>query len=601
MVERRGALEIEELKASESADDELPELSCPGCGSDLTWDDLFLSHRICSSCRRHFQLSPRERLALLVPGEAFVPINDDLTSLSMFGAGDPAAFHASSPAQRLANTRERDSINEGVVTGIGNLGAEEAVLVLLDEHATGTSIGALATEKILLAMDLAATRQFPLIMFIAGGSAAAASSPLSLVQPTRIAAAAAKLHLAGIPTFAVLCQSASNDLAGALAGQCDLIVAEPGTRVWHRRQQGGSLDAPPVSVEAMREGGLIDDVIDREMQLPYLTTALDILCQRRSDRTTAQPPSDNSDLDSGTAASIALAMVDSRIMIRGDRATSDATNVAAGFGRVAGQTVAFLTFDRNEREVSDDLSAARKLTRGIGLASRLDIPLLVMIGRDQEVATSTAEAMAIAKLSGVLTVAPVAVIVAIVGEVRSSLARALVCGDRVFCHADVVFAIEGTHPGPGRLPGTGWNRLTAGEALHLGIIEDLIEMPVAIENRTGEHFAVSLRGVVADALLSLGTTGSRRRVTDRQQKIRTLGQSTPAGRAALRAEMIEFRDLQRNIAKSVEDWRDKWDTLRSGQPRLNLQRPDFAEFATRLRARRTEILERAGLNDRTIR
>ena len=613
MSEYAAELEKHDSVKQANSGDELPDLSCPTCGSDLAWDDLFLSHRVCSTCRRHFFISPRERLSLIGQQGEFAPTNQDISSFSPVEIEEPGG-HAPSSAQRLANTRERDLINDAIVTGIGKVGSEDAVLVLLDEHATGTTIGALTTEKIVLAMELAATRQLPLLMFVAGGNAPTSSGPLSLVQPTRIAAASAQLHLAGIPTIAVICQSASSELVGTLAGQCDVVIAEPGTRVWDRRIQMSEQIAGPMAVESMRDNGLLDDVIERDVLLDYLSNVLEVFGQRgmsrTATRTSANPPSsaparelrsNQRDHPRPAAAAFLEHLVVSRFDIRGDRAESDSESVRAGFGRLNGQTIAFATFDRVAPDMNSDSSSVRKLIRIVSLSSRLDVPLLILVGNDRTVTTSSAEAMAIAKLSGVLTVAPVPVIVAIVGEVRSSLARALVSADRVLCQVNAVFGVDGTPPGPGRLPGAGWNRVTASEALHLGLIEEIVPESGGVGESTIAESSQLLQDAISGALATLGAIGSRRRVADRQQKIRSLGQSTPAGKAALRDELLEYRDWQKNLAKSVEDWRDKWDQLRSGQPRFNFQRPDLGDLATRLRARRTELLERAGLNDRNAR
>jgi hypothetical protein len=69
----------------------------------------------------------------------------------------------------------------------------------------------------------------------------------------------------------------------------------------------------------------------------------------------------------------------------------------------------------------------------------------------------------------------------------------------------------------------------------------------------------------------------------------------------LRAELNDLRELQRNIAKSVEDWRERWDQLRMGQRTLTIQRPDWTDMANRLRTRRSELLERASRIDRHLR
>ncbi|MEJ7838737.1 MAG: carboxyl transferase domain-containing protein [Thermomicrobiales bacterium] len=603
LAERDPHLPLDDL------DEELLELSCPGCSSDLTWDDLFLSHRICGTCRRHFYISPRERLKLITSDAEFITSGDDLSVPDLYAAESTSQTQA--PAQRHANTRERDSVIEAIVTGIGRIGNEDVVIVILDEHATGSSLGALAAEKIILAMELAGTRQLPLVLFIAGGNAPTSIGPLSLIQPTRIASAAAKLHLAGIPTFAIVCQSASSELVGALAGQCDIVLAEPGTRVWHRSSRPGLSQLEPMRAETMLAQGLADDVIDREHQHAYLANALDILGQRSGPQAelprsapvgpAMAPHAIASHVERPTASAHLDHWIETKVVIHGDRYSMDCPTVVAGFGRLGGQTIVFAALDRLTSEPASDAAAARKLIRTVGLASRLDIPLLIAHGLDHMTSTTVADSMAMAKLSGVLAVAPVPVVVAIAGDVQSMLSRSLISGDRVLCQSGVTFAMDGRSPGPGRLPGGDWTSVTATEALHLGLIDELVAETSGNGAPTFAESSDLLRQAILDALSSTRTTGSRRRVSERQQKTRTLGQSTPAGRAALRDEFTEFREWQRNLAKSVEDWRGWWDQLRSGQPRLNVQRPDLTEIATRLRARRSELLERAGLNDRNVR
>jgi acetyl-CoA carboxylase carboxyl transferase subunit beta len=591
------------------ASEEFPDLSCPGCGSDLAWDDLFLSHRVCGTCRRHFFISARERLALVLPNTGFRETNEEVSRIPSVEGDDQGTLVPSS-AQRLADSRERDLINDAVVTGTGRMGSEEAVFAFLDEHATGTTIGALTAEKIILAMELAAHRRLPFVMFVAGGNASTSSGPLSLAQPTRIAAAGAQLHLAGIPTVAVLCQSASSGLVGALAGQCDFVIAEPGTRVWDRRHRAAAGVGGSELVEEMRARGIIDQVVDREQQNAWLGNLLDLFGRRgtslrsvgratRSRHEAAEP------LDAETAQparGFLSQIVEFRIEIGGDRSQGDAPGVIAGFGRAGGQTVGYVAFDRAEASASGDVDAVRKVIRLVGLASRLDVPVLTLVGHDTPMPMNSAEAMAIAKLSGVLTVAPVPMVSAVVGDVQSSLARALASGDRVLCLEGATFGIEGITPGPGRLAaGRGRNALTSGEALLFGLIEEVVPARVRTEPGSGDANARALREAVESALLDLGGTGSRRRIVDRQRKIRSLGQSTPAGRAALRDELTDWREWQHTIARSVGDWRERWDQLRSTQPRFTVQRPDLGDLANRLRARRAELLERAGRADRTLR
>ena len=54
---------------------ELLDLTCPACDSDLIADELFLSHRVCGSCNRHFSIGARERISLLVDSGLFEELN----------------------------------------------------------------------------------------------------------------------------------------------------------------------------------------------------------------------------------------------------------------------------------------------------------------------------------------------------------------------------------------------------------------------------------------------------------------------------------------------------------------------------------------------
>ena len=41
---------------NQDAELDLLDLTCPSCGADLIADELFLSHRMCGGCNRHFAI-----------------------------------------------------------------------------------------------------------------------------------------------------------------------------------------------------------------------------------------------------------------------------------------------------------------------------------------------------------------------------------------------------------------------------------------------------------------------------------------------------------------------------------------------------------------
>jgi hypothetical protein len=141
--------------------------------------------------------------------------------------------------------------------------------------------------------------------------------------------------------------------------------------------------------------------------------------------------------------------------------------------------------------------------------------------------------------------------------------------------------------------------LTAHDCERFGLVDGVIPEPAGGAHAEPEETIAAVRDTLLAALAELTGTGQRRLLDTRQRRQRYLGQSTPAGLAAARSELWELHELQRSVGRSIDDWRERWEQLKASQPRLSFQRPDMADLATRLRARRTELLERAGLGDRS--
>src|SRR5215212_9921043 len=236
-------------------------LACPSCGVELTGTNAFETYRVCPGCHRHFPIPGRERLRLLVDEGSFRETNAALVSL------DPLVFRDLLPVpDRLAQAAERfggpsGGVSEAVLTGTGAIGGREAVVVVLDHAFLGASIGPVAGEKILLAMETAAVRRLPLVALCTAGGARTQEGLLGLIQAPKIAAAAARLHRAGVPFVSVLAHPAAGAAWAALANQADIILAEPGARIGPGGRHAGGATAK--SAEDLLATGMLDGVVDR--------------------------------------------------------------------------------------------------------------------------------------------------------------------------------------------------------------------------------------------------------------------------------------------------------------------------------------------------
>ncbi len=253
-------------------------LACPTCGVELSGTDGFETFRVCPGCHRHFPIPARERLRLLVDEGRFRETNAALVSL------DPLVFRDLLPVpDRLAEEAERfggpgRGVSEAVLTGIGVIAGREVVLVVLDQAFLGACIGPVAGEKILLAMETAAHRRLPLVAICTAGGARTQEGLLGLIQAPKIAAAAARLHRAGVPFVSVLAHPATGAAWLALANQADIILAEPGAKVGPGGRHAGVETAR--SAEDLLAHGMLDAVVDRTCLRETLAMLLALFADR---------------------------------------------------------------------------------------------------------------------------------------------------------------------------------------------------------------------------------------------------------------------------------------------------------------------------------
>lgn len=603
-----------------AASEDFGDLTCPACGADLTADARFIDFRVCGSCHRHFSIQARDRIGLTV----------DPASLHELGAAsDARMFEKQVPAADSASEHQDFRvIGDAVVTGTARIGGVETVIVSLDDHLVGPSIGALMAEKIMVAFELAHTQRCPVIIMCAGGAARTQPGPLTVVQSGRLAAAAARLHMDGIPMIAVLTHPTSGWIFRALASQRDLIFAEPGSRIGIGPHSAGDLPgAQSRTVEGLLADGWVDEIVDRSALRDKLSTLLNLLAFRGFARGGSRLPASDT---AGPASWQALAqlrnperpdgafylssLVSSFMPLNGDRVEGDDPGTVCGLGRFDSVTIAVAVLNHPCAAGAErsEAIAARKIMRLAKLAGRLELSLLVLVdgGYPSPAMNTTIEsAQAVASLSGMLALLPVPVIAVAIGEVSGSLATSLMSVDRQFMEENAVLTSgspESWRPSrrsspvqdPSDLADRG-SVLTARECLRLGLVDGVIAEPGDGAHGDPQGAVAAVRAAVQQAMAELAGTGQRRLLDTRHKRQRMLGQSTPEGLAAARSELWDLQEWQHSLTKSIDEWRGRWEQRRGASPKLALHRPDLGDLADRFRARRSEILERAGRGDRS--
>ena len=569
------------------------DLVCPSCGSSLDGAELFSTYRICPDCRRHFWLPARERLGLLVDPGSFYETNAELVSV------DPLTFRDPLPLpDRIAEEQERSGISDAVITGVGTIGGQSAVLVLLDFAYLGGSIGVVAGEKVTLAMELAANRRLPLIAICSGGVGRKQEGLLSLAQLPKLAIAAARLHRAGLPLISLLTHPTTGAVYAGLANQADFIFAEPGAHIGFRAAPDPSVRAAVISTaESLLERGLIDDIVDRTRQRDLLAALLDLFAHRGMPRAVpvAATPSQSGlraleevalarHPERPTAADYIQRMMPVFIELHGDRVGGDDPALICGLGRIDGVTVGVIAQERGRgdeqvlrRHGRMAAEGYRKAVRMMRLAGHLDLPLLTLIDTPGVATSAEAESgglgMALAQALGLMVQLPVPIVTVVIGEAGSAGALALGVGDRVLMLEHAVYSVLSAEAGLGRDPerpgdGAAALHLTARDCLRLGVVDAVVPEPEPAAHADPGHAAAMLRSAISSAFAEIVGMAPRRLLDERARKVRTLGQATPEGQEAARRELRELQELQRTISRSLLDLRDRWEHRQLSLPTL---------------------------------
>lgn len=594
------------------------DLTCPSCGVDLTVDHAFLTTRVCGACGRHFSLAARERIALLADSGSFDEFQD--RDLDRVTHGLPEAIPS---AERLAEHHESQVIAEAVVSGSARIGGSECVLLALDDHLVGPSLGATMAEKVIAALTFATARKLPVVMICVGGGTIPSAGPLSVVQAGRLSSAFAQLHLAGLSVIGTLVHPVAESMYALLATHCDVLFAEPGVLVgtpdmvrvregvapWRSAEDllaRGWIDAIVPRIEFRHRATQVLDMLTRPgfVQVPQKAFAQNVAAITTGGLGNSQPFLDHPDRP--RADTYLTELLRGFVELRGDRVLGDTAAVLTGFARFDSLAIAVVIIRNNPANESD--IAARKIARLARLGSRHELPIVALIDErlgDDVRGYSLEGLQAGSTLGSLLSVLPVAVISIVIGAVVSPLSRVLLTGDRQFMLSNAVLASDedqatgsvvfGRHSGP-RPPKRA--ALSAYECERLGLIDAVIEEPAAGSHSLPEGTIAAVHGTLAGALAELNGTGPRRLLDTRFRRQRDLGMSTPEGLDAVRSEHWEMQEWQRSLERSLGDWRDRWEHFRAGSNRDQSRRLDMPEVMTRFRARRDGFLTRTGIGDR---
>lgn len=427
---------------------------------------------------------------------------------------------------------------------------------------------------------------------------------LSLVQMGKTAAAAMRLHQAGVPSITVLTNPTTGGVYASFASQGDFLFAEPGALIGFagpRVIEQLTGEAPPAgthTAEFLLQHGQVDAVVDRARLRGILATLLQLWHNRgqaepRAVAVPYRPPASPAPSawqevllarrdDRPTSADYIRRLMPQFIELHGDRVYGDDAAVIAGIGDLAGMTIFAIGQERGHGDPARNggrlgPEGFRKAARIMRLAAELRLPLITFIDTPGAHLDYDSEARGLAgALSSCLanmSVLPVPVVSVVIGEGGSGPALALGVADRILMQEHAVYSViapEGAaaivHRDAARAQEIADAlKMTAYDCLLLGVVDGIVPEPENGAHADPEYASLLLRAEVVSALGDLRKRDARRLVEERWRKFRRMGEFGRLVEAAEGQRAEALRTAMRHAFGSLGQLRERWPSRSDGR------------------------------------
>ncbi len=516
-------------------------------------------------------LSAREWIDLLFDAGSF---DEQFTGIP---TPDPLHFEDSQPyPERLAEARQKSGGEEAVLTGIAKIGGLPVVVAVSDFRFIGGSMGFAVGQRVAHAMDRAGSGKIPFIAVTCSGGARMQEGMVALLQMAKTAAAAARLHEAGVPMISVLANPTTGGVYASYGTQADIIIAEAGALVGFagprvRAVHDTGEEREALSADELMAHGQIDLVVPREGIRDRLITLVSLVRPSVAPDLDLLPPAvEVRQQERGWAVverarhperpralTYIRALASDFFELRGDRTGTDDPALIGGLARIGDTNVVIaaqergnLTLDGARHDGRVGPAGYRKARRLMLLADRLKLPLVTFVdtpGAHDGIADEAAGlAGAISDCLTTMASLTTPTVSVVIGEGGSGGALALTWADRVLMQQNAMYAITSPEGAAAilfrdraRAPEVAEALgVAAGDLLSLGVIDAVVPEPAGGAHADPEGAIRLLRPALRRALAeSMRGRGSQRRGR-REQRLRAIGlPPQPAAAAAL------FRNL----------------------------------------------------------
>ncbi len=251
-------------------------VKCKECSSHIWTQDWKDNLNVCPKCNFHDTINSKQRIDLIFDKGSFVELFIGIYPVNSLGFTDLKGSYT----EKIEENRKKTGLNEAVVTGLGEILGQKAVVAIMDFRFLGGSLGSGTGEKILQAANYAYENNLPYIIFSASGGARMQEGMLSLMQMAKTCSGISRLNKKNIPFISVLLNPTTGGVTASYAMVGDLNIAEPyavigfaGRRVIEQTI-GEKLPDDFQTAEYLVEHGFVDAIVNRKDMKKYLANVL---------------------------------------------------------------------------------------------------------------------------------------------------------------------------------------------------------------------------------------------------------------------------------------------------------------------------------------
>jgi len=253
--------------------DSVKKSGCPGCGNDISKEQLELTNKVCPHCNYHYPLGADERIKITIDEGTFMEYDTDIETIN------PLDFPEYD--DKLIKDKELTGLSEAVITGEGSILGYPLAIGVTDYRFRMGSMASVLGEKIVRCIERAIDKRLPVVIFSSsGGGARMQEGMLSLMQMAKTSAACKKLNRSGLLYVNVLSYMSFAGVMASFASLGNIIVAEPKTHIGFTGERGRSsikqqLPEDFQTAEFVIKRGMIDMIVQRKDMRAVLADLLD--------------------------------------------------------------------------------------------------------------------------------------------------------------------------------------------------------------------------------------------------------------------------------------------------------------------------------------